>query len=311
MVPNPGQVSSSATASAAHVEAGEHGVDDPDPVHVTHPTGDPCAQVRFDRSPERAGQAGSTVPRGSARLEAMSVRPERIVLVCGTGTEVGKTWVAARLLGELRSRGITVAARKPAQSFDVDGVGTPLGGPTDAEVLGSASGEHPDRVCHAFRSYHRAMSPPMAAEALGLAPFTVDDLVSELDWPDHPVGVGLVEMAGGVRSPQAVDGDATDVAARLRPDLVVLVADAGLGTINTVRLSMDALDRGRRWRTVRPGGRARPVRQPSRDPLSQPPVARRARRLPGDHPAGGGARPRRSGGQSPAGRLTKRRAAGE
>ncbi len=171
----------------------------------------------------------------------MSVRPERIVLVCGTGTEVGKTWVGARLLEELRSRGITVAARKPAQSFDVDGVGAPLGGPTDAEVLASASGEHPEQVCHTFRSYHRAMTPPMAAEALGLAPFAVDDLVSELDWPDHPAGVGLVEMAGGVRSPQAVDGDATDVAARLRPDLVVLVADAGLGTINTVRLSMDAL----------------------------------------------------------------------
>jgi dethiobiotin synthetase len=171
----------------------------------------------------------------------MSVRPERIVLVCGTGTEVGKTWVGASLLRELRSRGITVAARKPAQSFDVDVDGAPLGGPTDAEVLGSASGEHPERVCHAFRSYHRAMAPPMAAEALGLAPFTVDDLVSELDWPDHPVGVGLVEMAGGVRSPQAVDGDATDVAELLRPDLVLLVADAGLGTINTVRLSMDAL----------------------------------------------------------------------
>ncbi len=171
----------------------------------------------------------------------MSVRPERIVLVCGTGTEVGKTWVAARLFRELRSRGITVAARKPAQSFDIDGVGARLGGPTDAEVLGSASGEHPDRVCHSFRSYHRAMAPPMAAEALGLPPFTVDDLVSELEWPDHPVGVGLVEVAGGVRSPQAVDGDGTDVVARLRPDLVVLVADAGLGTINTVRLSMDAL----------------------------------------------------------------------
>ena len=32
-----------------------------------------------------------------------TVRPERLVLVCGTGTEVGKTWVAARLLAELRS----------------------------------------------------------------------------------------------------------------------------------------------------------------------------------------------------------------
>ena len=183
----------------------------------------------------------------------MGARPERIVLVCGTGTEVGKTWVGARLLRELRSRGLTVSARKSAQSFDIDGDGARLGGPTDAEVLGDASDEHPDLVCPPSRSYHRAMAPPMAAEALGLPPFTVGDLVGELEWPAEPVAVGLVEMAGGVRSPQAVDGDTTDMIASLRPDLVVLVADAGLGTINAVRLSMGALDAGP------PGGTAVPV----------------------------------------------------
>jgi dethiobiotin synthetase len=169
------------------------------------------------------------------------MRPERVVLVCGTGTEVGKTWVACRLLAELRRGGATVSARKPAQSYDVDSVGSPLGGPTDAELLAEASGEDPGRVCHPFRSYHRAMAPPMAAEALGLEPFTVADLIDELTWPAGPVDVGVVELAGGVRSPQADDGDSTEVLAALGPDLVVLVADAGLGTVNAVRLSMDAL----------------------------------------------------------------------
>ncbi|MBV8560261.1 MAG: AAA family ATPase, partial [Acidimicrobiia bacterium] len=56
-------------------------------------------------------------------------RPERLVLVAGTGTEVGKTWVAARLAEALRARGTRVAARKPAQSF------APDEGPTDAEAL--------------------------------------------------------------------------------------------------------------------------------------------------------------------------------
>jgi dethiobiotin synthetase len=171
----------------------------------------------------------------------MPVRPERLVLVCGTGTEVGKTWVAGRLLAELRSRGCSVSARKPAQSFDIDSEGARLGGTTDAERLGMAAGEHPDEVCHPYRSYHRAMAPPMAAEALGLPPFTVADLVEEMAWPPDGVEVGLVEMAGGVRSPQAVDGDSTDLVVALAPEVVVLVADAGLGTINGVRLSMDAL----------------------------------------------------------------------
>jgi dethiobiotin synthetase len=145
------------------------------------------------------------------------------------------------MLAELLRRGVSVAVRKPAQSFDVDSEGRDLGGPTDAERLGEASGEDPDAVCHPFRSYRRAMAPPMAAEALGLPSFTVADLVEELAWPADRADVGVVELAGGIRSPQAADGDSTDLVAALRPDIIVLVADAGLGTINSVRLSMEAL----------------------------------------------------------------------
>jgi dethiobiotin synthetase len=39
----------------------------------------------------------------------------------------------------------------------------------------------------------------------------------------------------------AVDGDCRDYCAALAPDLVVLIADAGLGTINAVRLSAEDL----------------------------------------------------------------------
>jgi dethiobiotin synthetase len=158
-----------------------------------------------------------------------------LVLVAGTGTDVGKTWVSARLLEAWRAAGIFVAARKPAQSF------VPGSGPTDAEVLGEASGEDPATVCPPARSYPVALAPPMAAAALGLPRPTVADLIAELAWPAHGVGVGLVETAGGVRSPQADDGDVIDIASATRPDGIVLVADAGLGAINAVRLSLAAL----------------------------------------------------------------------
>lgn len=169
------------------------------------------------------------------------MRPKQLVLVCGTGTDVGKTWVTAGVLTHLSGLGVTVSARKPAQSFDVDGHGQPLGGPTDAEVLASATGEHPDEVCHPLRSYRRAMAPPMAADALGLDPITVEQLVGQVTWPDWAVAVGMMEAAGGVRSPQADNGDCVDVAHVVAPDLVLLVADAGLGTISSVRLCAEAL----------------------------------------------------------------------
>ena len=139
----------------------------------------------------RPSDAGRRQARWRSGAETgAGLRPERLVLVCGTGTEVGKTWVCSRLLRELRGRGLSVAARKPAQSFDIDSDGERLGGPTDAEVLGAASDEDPEQGVPHFRSYHRAMAPPMAAEALGLPPFTVADLMEEMEWPPDRVAGG-------------------------------------------------------------------------------------------------------------------------
>jgi dethiobiotin synthetase len=163
-----------------------------------------------------------------------ALRPDRLVLVAGTGTEVGKTWVGARLVETLRTNGRRVAARKPAQSFD------PGEGPTDAEVLAGATGEDPETVCPRHRWYEVAMAPPMAADALGRPPIKIAELAAEIDFPQG-VDIGLVETAGGVRSPIAHDGDTVDLMAALRPDATVVVADAGLGTINAVLLTYAAL----------------------------------------------------------------------
>lgn len=164
------------------------------------------------------------------------MRPELLVAVVGTGTEVGKTWVTAAVAGRLRADGVVVRARKPAQSFDPS---DPPDG-RDAAVLARATGEEPDEVCLPYRSYDRAMAPPMAAAALGREPIVLDELVGELAWPEGTT-VGFVETAGGVRAPIADDGDNVELVRRLAPDITVLVGDAGLGTINLVRLSAGAI----------------------------------------------------------------------
>jgi dethiobiotin synthetase len=156
------------------------------------------------------------------------------VVVAGTGTDVGKTWVACELAGRLREQGLKVSARKLAQSF------APGAGPTDAARLAEATGEKAADVCPPSRWYPQAMAPPMAAESIGLPSFSLADLLSELWWPPA-VDVGLVECAGGVGSPQADYGDGADLVERLVPECIVLVAGAGLGTLNVVRLSARAL----------------------------------------------------------------------
>lgn len=162
----------------------------------------------------------------------MTARPARVVFVAGTGTSVGKTWVASEVLGRLRTAGRRVSARKPAQSFGPEDTST------DAEVLAAATGESPHDVCPPHRWYARALAPPMAAAALDAPAFTVRDLVAELRWPEQ-IDVGLVEGAGGPRSPIAADGDNVSLAGAIAPDLVLLVGEAGLGAINAVRMSVD------------------------------------------------------------------------
>ena len=161
-----------------------------------------------------------------------------MTLVCcvGTGTDVGKTWVGAAVLADLRGRGLRVAARKPVQSFD------PAAGlPTDADVLAAATGERVEDVCPADGWFEVAMAPPMAAAVLGRQCPTVAGLAARVGATVAGCDLVWVEGAGGLRSPMAADGDGLDLCRLLRPDAVVLVADPGLGTINSVRLTLDAL----------------------------------------------------------------------
>jgi dethiobiotin synthetase len=77
----------------------------------------------------------------------------------------------------------------------------------------------------------------MAADVLGWPPPLIHELIDELGWPDPPVFLGWLETVGGPRSPIAEDADAVVLADLVAPDLVVLVADAGLGTVNAVLVS--------------------------------------------------------------------------
>ena len=154
------------------------------------------------------------------------------IVITGTGTEVGKTYVTSAVLRTLRERGVPAHGRKPVQSFLT---GDPT---TDADELAAAGDEPVDRVCPPHRRLPTPMAPPMAAAALGLPGFTIADLVAEI--APGP-GLALVEGAGGLLSPLADDGDTLDLVTALAPAAVVLIADAGLGTINLVRLSCAAL----------------------------------------------------------------------
>ena len=167
-------------------------------------------------------------------MSEIASRPARLIGVLGTNTDVGKTWVAAQLLATLKLRGTRVAARKPVQSYGPDDINT------DAARLAGASGEDVADICPAHRCYPLAMAPPMAARILGRGPVLMQEIVAEVHWPAG-IDIGFVETVGGARSPLACDGDSMELLRRLHVDQLLLVADADLGTINSVRLTLAAV----------------------------------------------------------------------
>lgn len=160
-----------------------------------------------------------------------------LIVVTGTGTDVGKTFVTAATTEVLRRAGAQVQAWKPVQSYTREELGD-----TDAEVLARATGRSPYEVCPRHRWLALAMAPPIANAALDGPPFTISTLAHELK-VDPSCDFVFVEGAGGVRSPLADDGDTLSLCEALDPDAVVVVAHPRLGTINEVRLTLGVLGR--------------------------------------------------------------------
>lgn len=152
--------------------------------------------------------------------------------ITGTDTGVGKTVVAAALIGLLRQRGATVAAMKPVET----GVETDVG--TDAERLRDAAGQSdPTSDVNPVR-YREPLAPYVAAERSHSA---VD--LSQLDAAVERLSRGrdalVVEGAGGLLVPLSRNASYADLFARWRLATIVVAANR-LGAINHVLLTVQA-----------------------------------------------------------------------
>ncbi len=158
------------------------------------------------------------------------------VLVTGTDTGVGKTWVACGLARALTDEGFIVAVRKPAESGCELVDGEPF--PEDAAALRSASGsvEPIENIC-AVRLVE-ALAPGIAAERAGVT-VDVDAIVSDYSARATDLDCLVVEGAGGLLVPLARGVSYADFGARLGARLLVVTA-AKLGAINHTLLTLEA-----------------------------------------------------------------------
>jgi dethiobiotin synthetase len=154
------------------------------------------------------------------------------VFVTGTDTGVGKTVLAAAVILALRERGVPAVGFKPAETGIDD---TAL---ADSEVLRAASGVDEPLATPLVR-LGDPLAPAVAAERAGHAidPAEISERLLALRTAGYTV---VMEGAGGLLAPLAWGCSFADLAASTRLP-ALLVARAGLGTLNHTLLTVEAL----------------------------------------------------------------------
>jgi len=160
------------------------------------------------------------------------------IIIAGTGTDVGKTLVTGCLLRALHLRGANATTMKPVQTGatprqpeatrDID-THDALAGSTTAQ-------DDPDRTPYSFAA---PVSPHLAArlENTEISLATITAAHARLAARHDPV---VIELAGGILVPLNLRETQRDLIRALRSP-VLLVGQAGVGTINHCLLSIEAL----------------------------------------------------------------------
>jgi dethiobiotin synthetase len=154
-----------------------------------------------------------------------------VLAVTGTSTGVGKTIVTAALASQARQAGVDVAVCKPVQT----GVAA---GDDDLAEIGRLAGV---TELAGLARYPQPMAPAAAAAEAGLRLPTRSEVLELVRETERPQRLTLVEGAGGLLVELAAAGiTLRDLAADLGA-AVLVVATAGLGTLNHTALTLEAL----------------------------------------------------------------------
>ena len=177
-----------------------------------------------------------------------------ILIVSGTGTEIGKTIVTAAVAALAAARGGGVAVVKPAQT------GMAPGEPGDLAAVSRLAGV---RDTHEYARYPDPLSPAAAARLSGLPALSLGQVASDIRKLSEDRALVLVEGAGGLLVRYDEEGATLADLARDLGAPVLVVADPRLGTLNHTALTLESWPRAEStsrawcWAAGRPRNPAR------------------------------------------------------
>lgn len=170
----------------------------------------------------------------------MSQSTSEVIVVTGTGTNVGKTIVTAAIAANACGAGRSVAVVKPAQTgvtYDMAGDVETIG-----RLVGAGSSLAPSLTLRELIRYDHPLAPATAARLADREALTLPEATATITALAQKHDLVVVEGAGGlnVRFSEAPVWTIADLASGLDAGVVV-VSTPGLGTLNHTSLTLEAM----------------------------------------------------------------------
>ena len=161
------------------------------------------------------------------------------IFITGTGTDVGKTYVTGLIVKKLKESGMNAAYYKAAMSGN-ERTEEGMLLPGDAQYVKTVSGIEQSLACMCPYVYEAAVSPHLASRIEG-NPVMLQEVVKVFEEVCRQYDYVTMEGSGGILCPICFDERELwleDVIRELGLSSLI-VADAGLGTINSVVLTVE------------------------------------------------------------------------
>lgn len=161
------------------------------------------------------------------------------LFITGTGTDVGKTYVSALIIKKMRELGLDCGYYKPVLSGVTELYGKLIESDCNY-VIDTANLPCLPEECVSYW-WKEAVSPHLAAKRSGQI-INIDKLKYDFLQLNKKYEYLLIEGAGGITCPLVLEKDEKYLLKDLIWELglnIVIVADAGLGTINSTLLTVD------------------------------------------------------------------------
>ena len=161
------------------------------------------------------------------------------IFITATGTDIGKTYVSALIVKKMRESGFDCGYFKPVLSGVVEKDGKLVESDCNY-VVNTAKIPTSADDCVAYW-WKEAVSPHLAAKRAGME-IDINHIKSEFTKKNKEYDYLLIEGAGGITCPLRLENGEKYILKDLIKELqapIVIVADGGLGTINSTLLTVE------------------------------------------------------------------------